>query len=84
MIASCPEYALEVSLLALHWIAQGQTPDLWSDRVFPAWKHACAPAERLRTSDRLDERIFTMATGTSEGAQRVKPMLSFRDDALWA
>jgi hypothetical protein len=84
MIASCPECALEVSLLALHWIAQGQAPDHRSDCVAPAWKHARAAAERLRTSDRLDERISTMATGTSEDAQRVKRMLSFKDDAFRA
>ncbi len=84
MIASCPECAVEVSLLALHWIAQGQTPDHRSDRVFPAWKHARAAAERLGTSDRLDERISTMATGTSEDAQRVKRMLSFNEHAFRA
>lgn len=74
-VASRPDFAQEVALLALHWMARGYAHEITAADVLDARTHARAAAERLGGSSDLDARIVQAVEGGSASAIEVQRLL---------
>lgn len=71
-----PAFALEVALLALHWMARGHGYDITATDVLDARTHARAAAERLGIAGDLEARIAQAVEGSSASATEIQRILA--------
>lgn len=75
-VNSKPAFALEVALLALHWMARGHGYDITATDVLDARTHAGAAAERLGIAGDLQARIAQAVEGSSVSATEIQLILA--------
>ena len=76
-VRSQPTFALEVALMALHWMARGVGYELTSVDVCGAHEHALAAADSLGLASSVRERIAEHVAGQGASALWVRQCLGF-------